>query len=44
MYNTKEQEQKIMNTCIEKKKEPKKKGSAVFYGKCGKLKPQCKCK
>ncbi len=44
MYNTKTQEQKMINTCMEKKKDPKKKGESVFYGKCGKNKKLCKCK
>jgi len=44
MYNTKEQQEKIMSTCLEKEKKPKKQGEKIFYGKCGKKKSQCKCK
>ena len=44
MYNTKIQEDKIIKMCTEKEKKPKKKGDAVFVGKCGKKKSKCMCK
>lgn len=47
MYNNKEQENKIIAMCMEKEKKPKKKGEAVFVGKCGKThkkKSKCMCK
>ena len=47
MYNNKEQEDKIIAMCMEKEKKPKKKGGAVFVGKCGKThkkKSKCMCK
>ena len=44
MYNSIDQEDKIIKMCTEKEKKPKKKGDAVFYGKCGKNKSKCMCK
>ena len=47
MYNSKEQDDKIIAMCIKKDVKPKKKGGAVFVDKCGKThkkKSKCMCK
>ena len=44
MYNSKEQDDKIIAMCMEKEKKPNKKGEKIFVGKCGKKKSKCMCK
>jgi hypothetical protein len=45
MYNSKEQQDKMIKMCMEKDKKKPKKGEKIFYTKCGKTdKKKCKCK